>query len=93
MWVHTAFVSVGEGGGGERETPGYEPFALHAPIQWAISGGVTAKEGLFENVRHLPRQARKQIVFFYCLCLYHKSPDSGERHCKSRACKRPFAGG
>jgi len=26
-----------------------------------------------------------QIVFFNCLDLYRKSPDSGERQCKSRA--------
>ena len=24
------------GGGGERETTGYEPFAVHAPMQWAV---------------------------------------------------------
>jgi len=24
---------------GERETRGYEPFALHAPIHWAMLGG------------------------------------------------------
>ena len=27
----------------------------------------------------------QQIVFFNCLGLYHKSPDSGERQDKSRA--------
>ena len=27
------------------ETPGYEPFALHAPIQWAIQGHVIKKRG------------------------------------------------
>ena len=27
-------------GGGNRETTGYEPFALHAPIQWAMQGNV-----------------------------------------------------
>jgi len=26
-----------------------------------------------------------QIVLFNCLDVYHKSPDSGERQCKSRA--------
>ena len=24
----------------ERETPDYEPFVLHAPIQWAVKGDV-----------------------------------------------------
>jgi hypothetical protein len=31
---------MGEGFGGERETRGYEPFALHTPTQWAIQGYV-----------------------------------------------------
>ena len=29
-----------------------------------------------------------QIVLFKCLDVYHKSPDSGERQCKSRICRR-----
>ena len=29
---------------GERETTGYEPFALHAPIQWYVA----AEEGVIE---------------------------------------------
>ena len=28
-----------------RETTGYEPFAVHTPIQWAISGGVIKSRG------------------------------------------------
>ena len=35
-------------GGGDIETTGYEPFALHAPMQWAIHGYVTAEEGEIE---------------------------------------------
>ena len=35
----------GEGG---RERTGYEPFVLHAPIQWAVQGYVTAEEGVME---------------------------------------------
>jgi len=38
----------GEGREIERERTGYEPFALHAPIQWAIEGYVTAEEGVIE---------------------------------------------
>ena len=30
------WVKEGGGGGGEREKTGYETFALHAPIQWAM---------------------------------------------------------
>jgi len=35
-----------EGGAeGEREKTGYEPFALHAPIQWAMLGRCDQAEG------------------------------------------------
>jgi len=37
-----------------------------------------------------PRSEYDQIVFFHCLYLYHKSPDSGERPCKSRTWERRF---
>ena len=30
----------------ERKTTGHEPFALHAPIQWALYGYVTAEQGV-----------------------------------------------
>ena len=30
---------------GERETSGYEPFALHAAIHWAIKGDVIKNRG------------------------------------------------
>ena len=41
-------VWVKGGGERERETTGYEPFALHAPIQWAIQEYVTAEQGVIE---------------------------------------------
>ena len=33
----------------ERETTGYEPFALHAPIQWAIQGHAIKNRGAFNK--------------------------------------------
>jgi len=34
----------------ERETTDYEAFALHAPMQWAIQGYVTPREGVEGDV-------------------------------------------
>ena len=45
MFVHALVGFVGEGGGEERETTGYEPLAVHAPIQWAFKGYVIKKTG------------------------------------------------
>ena len=35
----------GERERGEREKTGYEPFALHAPIHWAMWGDVIKNRG------------------------------------------------
>jgi len=50
-------------------------------------GGGQAKDALARTPLLWTGQ-RDQTVFFNCLGLYHKTPDSGERQCKSRTCKR-----
>ena len=46
--LHQASGLAREGGEREREKRIHSPFALHAPIQWAIQGDVTAEEGVIE---------------------------------------------
>ena len=38
----------------ERERSGYKPFALHAPIQWAIKGDVIKSRRRSKAVRDKP---------------------------------------
>ena len=42
---------------------------------------------IYIYIYHQPEEGQR-TVFFKCLDLYHTSPDSGERQCKSRAWKR-----
>ena len=49
-----------EGERGERETRGYERFALHAPMHWAISGYVIKDTGVIKSLCHAPSTRRGQ---------------------------------
>jgi len=45
----------------ERETSGYAPFALHAPIHWAISGYVIKETLQVLDVPERPRQVKAHL--------------------------------
>ena len=51
-------LGFGRGGGTERETRGYEPFALHVPIHHAMLGVCDQEQGVMTRVLHDRAQER-----------------------------------